>query len=459
MVRDFIQRVERSILERRLIGRGDSILVAVSGGLDSMVLLRVLARLAGAHGWLLVVAHFNHQLRGRGSDADERLAQRTAAALGLGYVAGRADVRQFGRKHKLSVEMAARQLRHEFLARAARERGIRTIALAHHADDQVELFFLRLLRGAGPEGLAGMRWSSSSPYDPAITLVRPLLAASKAELRQFARREKVPFREDATNRALDYRRNRIRHELLPLLRGRYQPALDQTILRLMELAGAESDFVAQHAREWLAQKRRVAYARLPVALQRRGLQLQLRGLGVRADFELVERLRAQAGQPVSVGPRLAVFRDDTGGVHCQAPGQPEFNPNQATVRLEGRAGAIRFEQVRINWRLQAGPKSSSRRPRRVSGVECFDADKVGPAIVLRHWQPGDRFQPIGMGNSVKLQDLFANLKIPRARRHELIVATTAGGELFWVQGLRMAERFKLDEGTVRRLHWRWQARA
>jgi len=134
-------------------------------------------------------------------------------------------VKEFARKSKLSIEMAARRLRHEFVARAAKERKIRVIALAHHADDQVELFFLRVLRGAGGEGLAGMKWRSPSPVNSKIMLVRPLLDATKAGLRGFARESKISFREDATNTSLNVPRNRVRNELLPLLLHHYQPAL------------------------------------------------------------------------------------------------------------------------------------------------------------------------------------------------------------------------------------------
>src|ERR1700691_3006868 len=160
-------------------------MVAVSGGLDSMVLLHALDKLSLRHKWKISVAHFNHQLRGRASDADEKLVRKTAIALKLLIVAESADVKEFVRKSKLSIEMAARKLRHEFFARVARERKIQIVALAHHADDQVELFFLRLLRGAGGEGLAGMKWKSPSPADKTIALVRPLLDFVKNELAEF----------------------------------------------------------------------------------------------------------------------------------------------------------------------------------------------------------------------------------------------------------------------------------
>ena len=217
-----------------------------------MVLLCVLHLLAPKYRWRISVAHFNHRLRGRASDADERLVRKTAAGAELPIVVGSADVKAFAAKSKLSLEMAARKLRHEFLARAARKRKIKAIALAHHADDQVELFFLRLLRGAGGEGLAGMKWRSPSPADKTISLVRPLLGGSKGELAEFARENKIRFRDDATNLTSDFLRNRIRNELLPLLRKNYQPGLDKAVLRLMEIVGAETEFAGEAAQAWLA---------------------------------------------------------------------------------------------------------------------------------------------------------------------------------------------------------------
>jgi tRNA(Ile)-lysidine synthase len=451
-VSEFLERLEVEIQSRCRLRRGEKILVAVSGGLDSMTLLHVLHGLAAKWLWKITVVHFNHQLRGRSSDADEKLVRKTAAAMKLPVVTGRADVKRFAQQSKLSIEMAARKLRHEFFAKMAREQKIPAVTLAHHADDQVELFFLRVLRGAGGDGLAGMKWRAPSPANSKIALVRPLLHLTKTELREFVRKNKIQFREDATNAQLDAPRNRVRNELLPLLRKNYQPGLAKTVLRLMEITGAESDLVGGLAGQWL-KRRRPAFEKLPVAVQRRVLQMQLVPSGVPADFELIEQLRGSAGKFVSVASGLSISRAANGGLELRAQPSAEFNTNEFEVNLAGRTGDVNFGGVKLSWSLTSG--SRGRSPHQM-GREFFDAEKIGSKIILRHWRAGDRFRPIGLKSAAKLQDLFTNQKIPRERRRELILATTAAGEIFWVEGLRISENFKLTTAMKRRLAWRWR---
>jgi tRNA(Ile)-lysidine synthase len=444
-VNDLPEQINQTIQARGLLRRSQKILVAVSGGVDSMVLLHVLHALAKKHRWKITVAHLNHQLRGRSSDADERLVARAAKAFRVPVVRARVDVRKLARAGKLSIEMAARKARHEFLAQTAARLKISHIAMAHHADDQVELFFLRLFRGAGSEGLAGMKWSGASPANANIQLVRPLLEQSKDALRDYATAERIQFREDASNEWLDIQRNLIRRELLPLLRRKYQPVLRRTILRLMEILKAETELLTLVTEEWLAHGGKSGcftgtdFRNLPVAMQRRCIQLQLLRQGVPADFALIERLRISPGLPFTIVPQVTVVCAADGKLRFQESPIAKANLEQVEIKLAGETGDILFAGKKISWRVSS--RKAFRRPRISAGQESFDADKVGSAIVLRHWRAGDRFQPIGMAKAVKLQDLFVNQKIPRARRHDLIVATTARNEEFWVEELRISEHF------------------
>ena len=216
---------------------------------------------------------------------------------------------------------------------------------------------------------------------------------------------------------------------------------------------ADSDFVTQAAKAWL-EKMEPPFVRLHIAVQRRSLQLQLFRLSLNPGFDSIEHLRVHPGALLTLRPGLTVLRDAAGAIRTGNPAKPQFNTTRQFLALTSRQGMACFGGLNIRWQIERhrlGPRAATQ------NCEFFDADKVGSTIALRHWQPGDRFQPIGMRSSVKLQDLFSNLKVPRAERHELTLATTRRGELFWVEGLRICERFKLDKGTARCLKWCWQS--
>jgi tRNA(Ile)-lysidine synthase len=441
-VKRLLEHVADSIRTRKLWRKGTRVLVAVSGGVDSMVLLHVLAPLQAELGTKFFVAHFNHQLRGRASDADERFVSRAAAKLGLRFHTGRGDVKSHALQHGLSIEMAARELRHAFLAQTAVALKCPVLATAHHADDQVELFFLRLLRGSGGEGLAGMKWISGSPANRRVQIVRPLLDVAKEDLELFAKAKHLKFRADASNGSTDILRNRVRHELLPLLRTKFQPALNRTVLRVMDLVSADAEAVAQIASAWKPDQATAdGWAKLPVAGQRRVIQQQLLRMKIPADFDLIETLRLYSGKKINCEGGGQVVRDVTGRVQLLgAAVAVEFRSAERKLNLR-RQKTVRFGGLQLAWQMANGTgrviKSGA------VGQEQFDAEAVGDNIVLRHWQPGDRFQPIGMKTAVKLQDWFTNLKLPAERRRKLVVASGRAGEIFWVEGQRIGERFKL----------------
>lgn len=451
---DLLKQVESNIQRRELLRDGQRVLVAVSGGVDSMVLLHLLRSVAKRHGWKLAVAHFNHQLRQTHSDADERLVCQTAGKLKLPVEVGRGDVRMLAAENGISLEMAARRLRHEFLAATARNLKISKVILAHHADDQVELFFLRLLRGAGGIGLAGMKWENASPVDASVSLARPLLDVPKAALLEYARANGIRFSEDATNSCLDIQRNRIRHKLIPLLTKEYQPALSGVVSRLMDVVGAEADYARLAGDQWLRSRKRQGFNTLPAAVQRSVVRRQLANLRIAADFNLVERLRLGGRLWITVDAERAVMRDEGGFLQVRTAERLEFNEEGREVLLTAGKRFVTFGGLKICWDFAV--KNGTSNACKLPNLEYFDADKVGAAIRLRFWQAGDRFQPIGMKSAKKVQDLFTDLKVPAGERRRRVVAATSQGELFWVEGLRMAERFKLDHNTARRLQWSWQ---
>jgi tRNA(Ile)-lysidine synthetase-like protein len=192
---------------------------------------------------------------------------------------------------------------------------------------------------------------------------------------------------------------------------------------------------------------------LPVAVQRRVIQIQLLALKQLPEFEMVERLRRRSGRPFALDAARTVSRNATGILQLGRIERIEFNPARRAVVLKGTKGRQRIDGLALRWEIK---KTSGAGFASEPNVEYFDADKVGGRICLRHWQPGDRFQPIGVSSPRKLQDLLTNAKVPRAERHRRVVAATRRDELFWVEGLRIAEPFKLQPSTVRRLKWQWE---
>jgi tRNA(Ile)-lysidine synthase len=237
-----IGRVLRTIRKHDLFPRGARVLVALSGGSDSVALLHILRGLEGL-GELSVagVAHFNHQLRGAEADADEEFCRQSALALGLPFDAGRGDVARLAAESGRSVEDAARAARYAFLAESAERLRADVVAVGHTADDQAETFLLRLLRGAGSRGLAAIR-------PRAGRIVRPLLEVRRADLRSFIAEQSLRYREDASNADLQFARNRVRHELIPVLES-YSPGIVPVLAREAELARQDEEYLESAAIE------------------------------------------------------------------------------------------------------------------------------------------------------------------------------------------------------------------
>ena len=441
------EKVSELARKTNLFPGTSQIVFAVSGGIDSMVLLDVLTQPGLSLRDRLVVAHFNHQLRGKESDADAEFVEKVASACGLPYELGSGDTRALADKSGEGLEAAARDLRHSFFARLAKRLGATAIAFAHHADDQVETFFLRLTRGAGSRGLAGMAMKSPSPLAPGVTLARPMLKIRRSEIETYASETGVEFREDKSNADTRFLRNKIRHNLLPFLIEQFGASLYRQMAKAMELAGDDADCIDALAAGWLGQAEG-EFETLPVAVQRQVVQRQLFALEVEPSFDLVEALRSRLGQAVEVAPGKRLQRSESGAIGwAKSWVEPVFSVMCHDVELLDQAGEIEFGRQILSWERTLGGLAKWRELGQAEHREVFDAGALGQTITLRHWQPGDRFQPIGQAGSAKLQDLFVNQKVPREERHQRIVGEAADGRLFWVQGLRIAEPFKVTKTT------------
>jgi len=427
---------------------GDRVLVAVSGGPDSVALLHLLTGWRRELGLDLGVGHFDHGVR-RESPEDAAFVADLARNLGLSLYLGRGDVKDLARREKLSLQMAARQLRLDFLRQTCQTQDYDKLALAHTADDQVELFFLRLLRGAGPEGLKGM-WPATPEG-----VVRPLLAVGKAPLLAWLEQQAIAYRQDASNLSRAYRRNRIRLDLLPQLQRLYNPRLNEAVWRAQTLLQAEERLLAAETGRLLA-----LVCRSPAPDFYR-LDLP-RLLALNSDWQL-RLLRAAVGR---LDPEQTLTAAQTNSLLDLAQGEKSGGLISLGDARVARAGP----ELHLFRRLPAPPAgeaalptatpgavetppgwhwSLDSRPRAAGGVislgpqvAVLDQDRLNFPLEVRYFKAGDRFWPLGSPGPKKLQDFLVDAKIPRWLRPHIPLVTSAG-QIVWVAGLRPADPVKV----------------
>jgi tRNA(Ile)-lysidine synthase len=442
-------RVLRTIRKHDMLPRGARVLVALSGGPDSVALLHILRTLE-ARGELVVAgaAHFNHQLRGAEADADESFCRDLAAGTGIPFLAGRADVAARARESGRSLEDAARQARYEFLNEAADSAGADAIAVGHSLDDQAETFLLRLIRGAGPAGLAGIR-------PRAGRVVRPLLDISRAELRQYAAEHGLGFRDDSSNADVRIPRNRVRLELLPLL-SQFSPAIAATLAREAALAREDEEFLDRLAIESAASIVLVesgnvtvdvaGLTALPPALASRVTRKAVaaaapgRFIGFQHIDDLLELARSGAEGAAASLPGVTAVRRGSRIVFGIVSDRPFSNSFRFPLSIPGEVAVP-------GWALSAArieePEEVTPPPARGNTAVVAAAPLRGP-LAVRSRRPGDVFRPLGMhGRGRKLQDFLVDRKIARADRVSLPLVVDQDDRIVWVVGQSVAEDFRV----------------
>jgi tRNA(Ile)-lysidine synthase len=450
--RAFLTRFHEYSRRRRLIEERDKIIAAVSGGTDSIVLLDLLAKEQEAFGLTLVVAHFNHQLRGSESEDDENHVAQRARHYGFEFYVERANTGEYARHNKLGIQEAARKLRYDFFDKLLVSSGLDKIATGHNADDNAETILLNLFRGAGVQGLSGI-----PVYREDRKIIRPLLFAQRCEIEQYAAQEQLPFRTDSSNLKDYYTRNFIRHNILPPVKEQVNPNVVQTLHRSAELFRELEAFLTYTARQsfdlMIAKKTdeelHLSIPRLrsnPVLLQQYIVMLagesfahkKLEYEQVNAILELTEGL---TGSWVSLSKEYVVFRDRENLVMRKSEPVSDF---KITVQPNHRYefNKFRFSSEVVDQKNLAMNGSG--------GAEYVDADRLKTGeLVLRTWSEGDTFVPLGMKTKKKISDFFVDAKIPIYEKHQFPILETKDGEVVWVCGQRIDDRFKITPDTKR----------
>ncbi|HJT21357.1 MAG TPA: tRNA lysidine(34) synthetase TilS [Nitrospira sp.] len=452
-----LKQMRDTVRREQLFQRGQHLLVAASGGPDSTALLALLIELAPSWNLNLTAVHINYRLRGEESEADETFVADFCKTRHIPLVVLRPSfIRQ---RRRTSLQEMARVARYDAMKKLAGEIGADRIVLGHTANDQAETILMWMLRGAGLTGLAGM------PFVRESLIVRPLLCSTRQDILAFLCDEGLTYREDSSNTASRYRRNRIRHELLPAMAA-IVPAAIRILQRQAGLLREDERYLDKVARQqWsLLVGRdeqgnqvfnRQAVASLPTALQRRVVRLLLKTYESDkrvSSFSVVESVRRfilTGGAEASLRLRKVDLRRKGESICCVSERKDPVCPDEpvpvtipSTVSW-ARTGA----QFRVQLLSRSDAEPLSRQ--RLKHQAVFDADRFSTPLILRCWRAGDRMQPSGMsGRSKKLQDLFTDLKIPRDMREAIPVLVAPEG-ILWVAGLRQDERFLLREQSTR----------
>lgn len=454
--------VLRFIQEHHLVLPSEPLLVAVSGGPDSVCLLHILVKLQDELGIRLHVAHLNHQLRGADSEGDAQYVAELANRLGIPATIERRDVKAYRAQQRLSLEEAAREVRYTFLTEVAKSIGASRAAVGHTTGDHVETILMHLVRGSGTRGLRGLQPCSGwQRQGSSLTVIRPLLSISREDTVSYCHRHQLMPRLDVSNLSLSPLRNRIRLELLPLMQS-YNPQVSEALLRMAQIAGDDLDFINEEGmRLWgqIAQEHentivlnRERFLELPRALKRHLLRVAIEKLIGLKDIEtrhieqLVAALNKPAGRKISLPEGLSfVVEYDRYLLGLDPAALSPFPIMEGEFAL-----AIPGETHLPGWQVEATVLD----PSAVKGIGLvnndftayFDRDKTGDRLTVRARQRGDRFQPLGMSQPKKVGEFMIDARIPQSWRGRIPIICSPG-QILWIVGWRIDERVKVTEVT------------
>ena len=439
---------------------GDRVGVAVSGGADSIALLRLLLKTRAELGVVLSVVHFNHRLRGEESDADERFVRELAEAHGLEFFCDSGDTRAYALERNCGIEAAARELRYSFFWKVIQEHKLFRIATAHTMDDQAETVLMRFLRGAGTRGLSGIHpffgegFSTEESSWEGEGFIRPLLDFRRAQLRHYLKRKGQPWREDASNADPAYARNKLRHELMPKARE-FNPSIEEVLSETAEIARVEEQFWRFETGKALRDLGQIARPPLPnvdtsrlshmhLALQRRIVRAIAERAGVRLEFRHVQNILDVIAQSSTRAEK-----------RVELPGDHEAVLVERELRFERRCRKEQDLQYDLPLSVPgevevpaAGLVIATRLSESREG-DLLDPDQTG-SLRVRNWRPGDRYHPAHTREAKKIKELLQSRRVPPQARANwpVVVGETDGREqIVWVPGFAFPEALLLTNGS------------
>jgi len=462
------------IRRQELLRAGDRVGVAVSGGIDSAALLRLLLELRGELGIVLSVVHFNHKLRRAESDADEQFVAGLAHEHDLEFQVDSDDVAEHARAEGVSVETAARELRYGFfrrllgqdqarsplLAKPGRTPqessriGLDAIATGHTLDDQAETVLMRMIRGAGMRGLAGIYPRIPIQNDDGEVcgeIVRPLLATRRRELEQYLRDVGQPWREDSTNTDVALTRNRVRKLLMPLLEREFNPAVAENLAELAEIARGEEDYWGDEIAEWMETSgtsiNRMKLLSKPLAVQRRLAKTIGERAGIPLDFKHVEEILRFAAENTSSDGELSLplgwrIRRNPEELAFLTPGQRKPGPRRDYGYEISVPGTVVVGDIGTQIETQRIPADA------VAGYnpdQLLDAESLPGPLKVRNWRPGDRFWPAHTKSPRKIKELLQERHVAQPERKWWPVIVS-GDEIVWVRGFPSPAKLRARAG-------------
>jgi tRNA(Ile)-lysidine synthase len=447
-VRDLAQHVLGYIRRHELIRAGDRVGLAVSGGADSVALLRLMLELRGDLGVGLSVLHFNHQLRGAESDADEHFVSELAARHKLQFLSAAGNVKQYAAKQGLSIEAAARYLRYEYFSGLLRDGAMNRIATAHTLDDQAETVLLRAVRGAGTAGLAGI-YPQVLVSECDGSMIRPLLGSHRKHIESYLHELDQPWREDGSNRDLRHARNRLRHGIMPRLARSLNPSVHESLADMAEIARAEEEYWTKEVAKALPEVLRVAgqiqvnqLRRFPLALQRRLVRAAAETVGLRLDFRHVEDVLGVCDGRTKAAPMpkgwLARRAGDElrfGIDDAQAVDYESVLTVPGTTNVDALGST--FTVVLVTEPLDGYPAE-----------HLFDAALLNKELVVRNWRAGDRFWPSHTKGPKKIKELLQDRHVSGPDR-KLWPVIVSGLDVLWMRGFLCPAAWQCKPGASR----------